>query len=683
MDNICERTTCTATQSSVRFGLSADKVIDGNIKQNYRNCSHTEMRKSVAWVMVDFQKAIKLKNVVIYYRNEGHWKPYRFRQYRLEVSNSSGTQQWIQCYKDNTDYPAVPSSIQNISCEQITRFLRVISTYDAPEDDGSPDYLVGYALLEICEIQAYGCNVGFYGPNCTSCEGCENCDIVLMSTIYRLKSIVTCSPNCENLQCNGNGHCTRGCNQGYWGDKCQNNCSSSCSTTVCNRPNGICNSCSDGYFGELCENICSLKCLRLKCNKDTGYCSTGCAPGYYGNYCNSTCGNCNTTTCDRLNGSCKDCSSSYYGVKCDQNCSKNCLNLECRQIDGYCSNGCKNGFFGFFCNMQCSGKCIQNNCSQNGTCVNGCKTHWSGKRCDRCDFSHYGSECSKECSVNCIKQTCHNITGFCTYGCYNGFYSENCEKKCSASCLSNCNRHSGECDGKCPVGKFGNYCDKMCNQNCKYGCNKNNGLCDFGCIDGKFGPDCLQTCSIGCISGCRQIDGSCTCEAGWQGHQCDECSQTHYGQRCDQLCSPICLNGTCFSNNGSCKEGCNINLYNAKRIQDMNQISKSCSSKDIYSALYGVLTILFLSIFLNIFLIVRNFKKSLLKKQTPIIGICKSYQNSAGYANTTLDDKEEGNIYYQELGEFSQPSFGDSIEGKAGYEELNKNNQPSDYDELH
>ncbi|XP_062567901.1 multiple epidermal growth factor-like domains protein 10 [Saccostrea cucullata] len=148
---------------------------------------------------------------------------------------------------------------------------------------------------------------------------------------------------------------------------------------------------------------------------------------------------------------------------------------------------------------------------------------------------------------------CNIFTGFCTYGYKNEFYSSKCDKTCSLNCTN--------------------------------GCDRINGLWNSECIFGKFGADCLKTCGAECISGCNQSDGSCTCKTGWQGRNCDESSQTHYGQRCNKLCSLICLNGVCFSNNGSCKEGCDINLYETNRLHESNSFSNT------ESALYGVATV--------------------------------------------------------------------------------------------
>ncbi|XP_061185076.1 uncharacterized protein LOC133193120 [Saccostrea echinata] len=233
-DNICETTTCKATQSSTRNGLSANKVIDRNIEQKESSCSHTEVNKTEpAWVMVDLGKEYQIRNIIIYYRDEWTfktaWKPYRFRQYGIEVSNTSNTQQWALCYKDNTTDARTPSSIQNISCEKTARFLRIITTYDAPEDD---EYEITGAILEICEIQIYGCLPGYYGHACQPC-----------------------SRNCGDGSCDGrDGRCIKGCSPGYYGSSCDRSCSTNCENNTCDQSHGTC-SCVRGWKPSYCNNL--------------------------------------------------------------------------------------------------------------------------------------------------------------------------------------------------------------------------------------------------------------------------------------------------------------------------------------------------------------------------------------------------------------------------------------------
>lgn len=89
-------------------------------------------------------------------KGDGHykWKQYRFRQFYLDVSNSSATQTptslRTRCYKDNATAPNLPPNIIDIPCKHTARSVIVETTYDTPED-----HEVG-AILEVCEIEVYG-----------------------------------------------------------------------------------------------------------------------------------------------------------------------------------------------------------------------------------------------------------------------------------------------------------------------------------------------------------------------------------------------------------------------------------------------------------------------------------------------------------------------------------------------
>lgn len=82
-------------------------------------------------------------------------QPIRFRQFYLDVSNSSATQsstiQRVRCYTDKTTAPDVPRNILDIPCKHTAKYVIVETTFDAP-DDG----LYTGAILEICEIEVYG-----------------------------------------------------------------------------------------------------------------------------------------------------------------------------------------------------------------------------------------------------------------------------------------------------------------------------------------------------------------------------------------------------------------------------------------------------------------------------------------------------------------------------------------------
>lgn len=82
-------------------------------------------------------------------------QPIRFRQFYLDVSNSSATQSStthrVRCYTDKTAAPGIPLNIINIPCKHTARYVIVETTYDAPDDGPYTG-----AMLEICEIEVYG-----------------------------------------------------------------------------------------------------------------------------------------------------------------------------------------------------------------------------------------------------------------------------------------------------------------------------------------------------------------------------------------------------------------------------------------------------------------------------------------------------------------------------------------------
>eukprot|EP00105_Crassostrea_gigas_P045629 XP_019929777.1 PREDICTED: uncharacterized protein LOC109617109 [Crassostrea gigas] len=181
-ENLSRRNTTVLTKSSTyRFNI-ASIANDGDVQTTEPKCAITALNHTKAWLQVDFGQPYIINNVKIYHRREGDgpsaWKQYRFRQFYLDASNFSATQtttsQRTRCYTDNTTAPDLPTNIIDIPCKQTARYVIVETTYDAPEDD----YLDEHgAILEICEIKVYGCEVDTYGVDCMPCIGCQYCDI--------------------------------------------------------------------------------------------------------------------------------------------------------------------------------------------------------------------------------------------------------------------------------------------------------------------------------------------------------------------------------------------------------------------------------------------------------------------------------------------------------------------------
>ncbi|XP_062588935.1 protein draper-like, partial [Saccostrea cucullata] len=401
--------------------------------------------------------------------------------------------------------------------------------------------------------------------------------------------IQQCSLNCNYNQCNDNGYCTRGCKNGYYGDKCTERCPYGCSENYCERngncfscksfytgnrcetricPNckeGLCdygngactNGCEDGFYWYYCTQDCNLNCDPRICKQNTGECSYNCVPGYYGAKCETPCSTtCSTKSCRKYDGKCENgCQDRYYGFQCRQLCSLQCKNNICNFSSGHCDGGCHDGYYGTFCNHTCNSTCVRGLCNQlNGFCSIGCIPNWIGNTCDRCVSTHYGSDCALPCSSRCKGGTC-NSNGYCDKGCLPGYFGYYCDKNCS-SCPTTCDRTSGDCSGECRVGYHGNDCSIRCNTNCKNTCNKETGACDNGCVDGKFGDNCQMGCNFGCYLVCERNTGNCTCKIGWQGSTCNECRPDFHGANCTEKCSRSCLNGLCHAENGTCLDGC-------------------------------------------------------------------------------------------------------------------------------
>ncbi|XP_056003118.1 cell death abnormality protein 1-like isoform X1 [Ostrea edulis] len=335
--NLSRKKGTVASQSSTHEGaFLASRSIDGNKGQTYRECSHTALGHSIAWFQVDLGGEYSLESVKIYYRNDANWCPYRFRQFYLDVSNGSAgstttlTSQRKRCYKDNTTALATPPSVIDISCKETARYVIVETTYNAQE----AIYLnLSGPVLEICEIEVYGCSVGRYGESCSRCHGCSTCDIISGACQCGVSFF---GPNCSNacsVYCKGNlcnnvtGSCTNGCEIGYYKDKCKWTCNPGCKNG-CNRNSGSCdNGCIDGKYGIECYDVCSVGCIS-NCERMTGTCM--CKKGWQGEKC-------------------RECSPTFYGPSCEEECSPHCYNGTCYVNNGSCIDGCTRDYTGDKC----------------------------------------------------------------------------------------------------------------------------------------------------------------------------------------------------------------------------------------------------------------------------------------------------------------------------------------------
>ena len=218
---------------------------------------------------------------------------------------------------------------------------------------------------------------------------------------------VPCISNCQKCQ-QADGVCTK-CNDGFYGDRCQNNCSTFCNSTACNKTNGFCPNCKNGYYGDMCDLPCFNNCK--KCQQADGGC-TECKDGFYGEQCKENCSSgCKTATCLKFNGSCecKPRHNQIEGTECLP-CPENCLN-SCNQ-SFYCDS-CKDGYYNDDCNRTCSTNCKDDKCDRDGSCtckpgapfVECCPENCQGRCedltvCNACKPGYYGRYCIETCPSN-------------------------------------------------------------------------------------------------------------------------------------------------------------------------------------------------------------------------------------------------------------------------------------------
>ena len=481
-------------------------------------------------------------------------------------------------------------------------------------------------LCRISDGRCNGCKDGFYGLTCSeaclstcetctqhnSCQSCKDdyfskttaklcecmeseCTTILNSACTKCSRVTyypvtqgccPCSDRCKDKLCVGDGLCID-CDEGNYGDYCQNSCSTDCKNGLCYR-NGSCITCIDGRHGEHCENSCSTNCRDRLCYRN-GSC-TSCYDGRYGESCFYSCSS-RVTYCNNclgeLGGSlqCVSCSSGRYPennmcVRCNDNCKSGAWPY-CNSTSGNCLYGCNDHWFGDKCDSQCNvSKCVlcpsnHNMCEEcseghylesSTACVSCPKDCLSNMKCnknngsceDGCVNGKSGIKCNLTCSSGCLQCDQYNVND-CTK-CKNGFYGNACEYNCSSQCkvieeTNVCSKSSGWCQNGCNDGYWGSYCNAKCGEGCTGGqCNRTAGECFQGCTYNYYNEMCNERCSENCLDNvnipndrkCEESSGRCIygCLEGW------------YGEGCEMQCSQHCNRTMCYRGNGTCEFGC-------------------------------------------------------------------------------------------------------------------------------
>ncbi|XP_021359208.1 multiple epidermal growth factor-like domains protein 10 [Mizuhopecten yessoensis] len=482
----------TTQSSNHSAAYLSGKAVDGCRTQKFdkdKCCSHTHPDETEAWWQVYLEGLIVMEYVKIYYRdeNQDYLQRQRFGGYQIHQSNTSDWRNGSLCHKDTTSTSAALSLTPKIPCTGSAQYLTIYSD----RRSGGISWYSDNAILELCEVEVYGCPLGKYGDgNCDS-----DCDVGCAKSL--------CDPV--------TGGCAS-CTSGYYGSRCNQTCPFNCKDNRCMQSNGECEACFNGFFGVKCDRLCFSNCENNTCTQNEGKC-TACKPGYYGDFCNTSCpSNCKGDTCNQTSGLCTACTPGYYGSNCNQSCLFNCKGNQCMQINGECED-CEDGFFGSSCDV-CSVGCTNHVCDK----VSG--------NCSPCRPGYYGDTCNTSCPSNCKGDKCNQTSGLCTE-CAPDIYGIDCKQICPANCRDSlCARSSGDCSA-CEPGFFGLNCNMSCSGHCE--CQQNNGTC-IACTNGYFGLNCEEKCGQCSAVSCRRSDGQCLCsdmthgtcgcKNRWEGEKC-------------------------------------------------------------------------------------------------------------------------------------------------------------------
>ncbi|XP_033739242.1 scavenger receptor class F member 1-like [Pecten maximus] len=504
----------------------ASKVVDNctNTDIAANCCTHTATGYTTAWWLVDLGEMMTINTITIYYRESvvfvasslHRWYlhcecviffpcgfQYSLAGYQLYVSNTTNTPtDGDLCFEDRSSTRDAVRLVDNHRCSYVGQYVTVYNYRNNPK---RYDWYSDDAILELCEVQVFGCQVGRYGDgNCNSlcppgcydgyCNSTTGACFYCFTGKYGVYCDSDCPANCKDDLCTKDAGTCLDCIPGRYGTRCELNCTGNCKD-VCEKDTGLCIECIPGKYGNTCDQVCPENCKDMLCEKSTGNC-IDCVPQNHGIICELNCStNCLDSLCEKDNGSCHDCIPGKHGSSCDQNCQGNCKDMLCERFTGSCTE-CVTGKYGNACDQDCPGNCNDTLCRRDsGDCID-------------CIPGKHGTNCDQNCTGNCKDELCERYTGSCTE-CVTGKYGNACDQDCPRNCHDTlCRRDCGDCID-CVPQKYGIRCDHNCSTNCLESlCQKDNGIC-YDCTAGFYGTNCLMTCNSRCGE-CDQQSGKCT-----------------------------------------------------------------------------------------------------------------------------------------------------------------------------
>ncbi|XP_033729642.1 uncharacterized protein LOC117318796 [Pecten maximus] len=207
-----------ATEQSSEFGGGkhvASNVVDGCLTDfDAGCCTHTASGQNTAWWRVDLGDLMTITRIKIYYKDNFQ---NRLAGYQLYVSNSTSTPTGgVLCYEDTS---STRNAVQLVVTHQCPYVGRYVTVYNHRNNPKRHDWYSEYAILMLCEVQVFGCQVGKYGDgNCNS----------------------LCPPACYGGNCNSTTAACFYCFKGKYGVFCNSDCPANCKNSLCTKDAGTC-----------------------------------------------------------------------------------------------------------------------------------------------------------------------------------------------------------------------------------------------------------------------------------------------------------------------------------------------------------------------------------------------------------------------------------------------------------
>lgn len=224
-------------------GLYTDRSAAGGQCSISADNNYTE-----ALLRIDLGAVFSINHIRIYFRTENHQRPKVYTSkmagFFLYVSNTISMDGGHLCFHEIQTEFGTPSENQNISCSVHGRYVIVYN--ERRPEVVYPNYYSEFAYNEVCEVEVYGCKVGYYDETCMN-KCSENCFV---------------PRRCDSVT----RQCNEGCQPGWWTKTCEEKC-------------------PFGTFGNNCRQECG-HCLEKKhCHHINGSCLMGCSHGYRGEQC--------------------------------------------------------------------------------------------------------------------------------------------------------------------------------------------------------------------------------------------------------------------------------------------------------------------------------------------------------------------------------------------------------------